>query len=363
VADEGARAVPSRPSPRLRPGSPRGLPALTVRPFGAAASRPILLLLAATLVVTALTTGRVRSAPERPPLLDFALIGDTPYTALEEIAFDGMMADLDGKPLAFVVHVGDFKNGGSPCTDELFRQRFELFNASAHPFVFLFGDNEWTDCHRPSAGGYDPVERLRKLREIFTAGDRSLGKRSIALERQSADARWAKFRENVRWVHGGVVFVGLNEPGSNNHRGRAGATDEEWAERNEANIAWVRAGFREAVQRRAPAIVLALQANPFFELPRGARGRSGFESFLAAVEAETIAYSKPVAFVHGDTHVFRVDRPLGAATGRVVENLTRVEVHGSPITAWVRGHIDAADPAVFSFRSEVAERSDDRSRP
>jgi len=321
------------------------------------------LLLAATLVVTTLTIGRVRSAPERPRLLDFALIGDTPYTALEEIAFDGLMADLDRTPLAFVVHVGDFKNGGSPCTDELFRQRFAVFNASVHPFVFLFGDNEWTDCHRPSAGGYDPAERLRKLREIFTAGDRSLGKRTMTLERQSEDARWAKFRENVRWMHGGVVFVGLNVPGSNNNRGRAGASDEEWAERNEANIAWVRAGFREADQRRAPGVVLALQADPFFELPRGARSRSGFESFLAVVEAETIAYGKPVAFVHGDTHVFRVDRPLRTAAGQPLENFTRVEVYGSPITAWVRGHIDPADPAVFSFRPQVAEPSEERSRP
>jgi hypothetical protein len=321
------------------------------------------LLLGAALVVTTLTTARVRSAPERGRLLDFALIGDTPYTALEEIAFDGMMVDLDRTPLAFVVHVGDFKNGSSACTDELFRQRFALFNASAHPFVLLFGDNEWTDCHRASAGGYDPVERLRKLREIFTAGDRSLGKRTMPLERQSADARWAKFRENVRWTHGGVVFVGLNVPGSNNNRGHAGASDDEWAERNEANIAWVRAGFREAIQRRAPGVVLALQANPFFELPRGARRRSGFDTFLAAVEAETTAYGKPVAFVHGDTHLFRVDRPLQKAAGQTVENFTRVEVHGSPITAWVRGHIDPADPAVFSFRSEVAERSEERSRP
>ena len=314
-------------------------------------------------VSTTLVSRPGKSAPGRTPILDFALMGDTPYTALEEIAFDGMMTGIDSAPLAFVVHVGDFKNGGNPCTDDLFRQRFALFNASTHPFVLLFGDNEWTDCHRASAGGYDPAERLQKLREIFAAGDRSLGRRTMPLERQSADGRWTKFRENVRWVHGGVIFVGLNVPGSNNNMGRAGASNEEWAERNAANIAWVRAAFREAARRNAPGVVLALQANPFFELPRGARGRRGFESFLAVVEAETVAYGKAVAFVHGDTHRFRVDRPLKTAAGVVVENFTRVEVHGSPITAWVRGRVDPADPAVFSFRSELFERSEDRARP
>ena len=347
----------------MEPGAPRGLPALTTSRLAARTAHLLALLLGVALVATVVVSDPRRAAPARPGLLDFALMGDTPYTALEEIAFDGMMAGIDAAPLAFVVHVGDFKTGGSPCTDELFRQRFSLFNASVHPFVLLFGDNEWTDCHRPSTGGYDPAERLQRLRDIFTVGDKSLGKRTMALERQSADARWAKFRENVRWTYGGVVFVGLNVPGSNNNFGRAGASNAEWAERNEANIAWVRAGFREAARRGAPGVVLALQADPFFELPRGARGRSGFESFMSAVEAETIVYGKPVVFVHGDTHRFRVDRPLRTAAGRLVENFTRVEVHGSPITAWVRGHVDPEDPAVFSFRSELFERSEDRLRP
>lgn len=290
-------------------------------------------------------------------------MGDTPYNGLEAIAFEEMMTAVDRTPLAFVVHVGDFKSGATPCSDALFRERFRLFDASAHPFVLLFGDNEWTDCHRPAAGGHDPVERLRKLREIFTAGETSLGRRTMPLRRQSEDSRWAAFRENVRWTHGGVVFVGLNVPGSNNNFGRTPAGDAEWAERNAANIAWVRAAFAEASRQGAPGVLLALQANPFFERPRGSRARSGFESFLAAVEAETLAFSRPVVFVHGDTHWFRVDHPLRTAAGRVVETFTRVEVPGSPLTAWVRGRVDPHDPRVFSFRSQLLEPFEDRARP
>ena len=34
------------------------------------------------------------------------------------------------------------------------------FPAVADPVVYTPGDNEWTDCHRASAGGYLPTERL-----------------------------------------------------------------------------------------------------------------------------------------------------------------------------------------------------------
>jgi hypothetical protein len=40
--------------------------------------------------------------------------------------------------------------------------------ASHTPFVFVPGDNDWTDCHR-RAGAYDPLERLARLR-VFFAG-------------------------------------------------------------------------------------------------------------------------------------------------------------------------------------------------
>jgi hypothetical protein len=73
--------------------------------------------------------------------------------------------------------------------------------------------------------------------------------------------------------------------------------------------------------------MLIIQANPAFELP--AAQRTGFNDFLAALEAETIAYGRPVVLVHGDSHYFRIDKPLiGTRTRRRVENFTRVETFG-----------------------------------
>ena len=48
----------------------------------------------------------------------------------------------------------------------------------------------------------------------------SFGKRPFAIERQGAPG--GLYAENTRWKYGDIVFVGLNVPGSNNNRVKAG---------------------------------------------------------------------------------------------------------------------------------------------
>jgi hypothetical protein len=115
-------------------------------------------------------------------------------------------------------------------------------------------------------------------------------------------------------------------------------------------------------------VVILTQANPFFEdrwterrarslrvTPAPSEPPSGFSDLLATLEAETVRLGKPVLFVHGDTHYFRVDKPLfKKATGRVVTKFTRVETFGSPDGAhWVRVIVDPADPNPFTVKPEV----------
>jgi len=46
-----------------------------------------------------------------------------------------------------------------------------------------------------------------------------------------------------------------------------------------------------------------------------------------------LAFGKPVLFVNGDTHLYKLDKPLAdPQTGRPLENFTRVVVFGSPQT-------------------------------
>ena len=291
---------------------------------------------------------------------EFAIIGDLPYNAQEEAKFAELVAAINAANVAFVVHNGDFKSGSSPCTDALFYQRHGLFQTFKHPLIYVFGDNEWTDCHR---SGSDPLERLAKLRAIFSQENTSLGQSPLPLVRQSDTPLFSKFRENIRWHIGRVIFIGLNIPGSNNNfpttlRGGVSVGNiEEYTERNAANLAWMRESFALATQGGSLGLMLFIQGNPFPFTPNDSN-LNGFEEFVAALEEETLKFGKPVVLAHGDSHYFRVDHPLprpdpdGYRRPRIV-NFTRVENFGSPDVSWVRGIVDPRDPKLFSFKPEL----------
>lgn len=301
---------------------------------------------------------------------EFGILGDAPYTALEEQRFRKLVQAMNGAEPAFVVHVGDLHAdargaGPTPCTDEALAGSKALLETIAHPVVVTPGDNDWTDCH----GGEPPVEplaRLEALRRVLFAEDRTLGRRQLAVSRQSGDAAHVAFRENARWVHGDVVFATVHMVGSNNNLGRGAEADAEHARRDAANIEWMKQAFELAERGKHKAVVLLTQANPYFEdrWPRSRRSLmrlaqppaagSGFRAFLAALELEVAAWRRPVLFVHGDTHYFRVDKPLfDPASGRAFEGFTRVETFGSPYVGWVRIVVDTARPGMFEFRPEM----------
>ena len=268
----------------------------------------------------------------------FALTGDTPYGPSEEASFATMLRDIDYEDLAFVVHIGDFKNGWTSCGDAVFAQRREMLSASRHALVYLPGDNEWTDCWRGFAGGYDPLERLARLREMFFRGPVSLGMRPLALARQSDDPAAPAYPEHVRWIQRNVLFAGFNIPGGDNNSGRM---PQEFAQRDAAARDWLRQAFALARRERLAAVVVLIHANPFLNSLRPRRGYAGFLELLAG---ETANFDGQVLLVHGDTHHYRIDRPLhDPNTRRPLENLTRVEVFGSPQTNWVRVRVDEVE--------------------
>lgn len=296
---------------------------------------------------------------DRP--FEFALIGDLPYSAEQEAKFPSLIADINRSPSAFVVHDGDIKNGSSLCDDSTFASRKQLFQNFEMPFILVYGDNDWTDCYRSNNGGYAPVARLAKLREIFNQGDRSLGKRTLILTRQSENPQFAKFRENVRWIYHGVVFLAINMPGSNNNFGRTIDADSEYADRNSANLAWIKESFALAKHNNSKGIMLIAQANPGFELDPADKKRSGYNDFIATLETETRNFQGQVVFVHGDTHYFRIDKPLPRFTDETqlprLNNFTRVETFGSPNVHWLRAFCDPKNPNVFEFKQQIVPQN------
>ena len=278
----------------------------------------------------------------------FALIGDMPYGPEGELKFPNVIADVNAdRRLAFVAHDGDIKNGSSLCSNEMYFNRLDLFNQFEHPLIYVPGDNEWTDCHRANNGSFDPLERLAFLRSIFYTSDRSLGAQTMRLQRQSA-----AYPENVRWVVKNVMFAGLHVVGSNNNLGRTPENDAEYAARNAATNAWLRDTFAAARRDRRKAVMLIIQANPGFELQPAQR--TGFNDFLAALEAETLAFGRPVVLVHGDSHYFRIDKPmLGSRSLRRVESFTRVETFGENDNHWLHVSVDPWSPNVFVFDQRI----------
>ena len=313
----------------------------------------------------------------------FGLIGDMPYTAVQQREYERVLEALNRTELAFVVHVGDFQNdprgyypnpavGPIPCTDERYKAVYDSFQSVRHPFILTPGDNDWADCHLIREQAVDPLQLLAKVRAMFYPEGRSLGQRTIAVESQAADAQYGKFRENLRWSIGGVSFATLHIIGSNDNLGRTPDMDAEQRERKAANIAWMRAAFATAKSSGSRALVLMTQANLGFEnyWPPAAKSRyfgpfvgrsspppippNAFDDYVTALAEELETYDKPVAFLHGDTHLHRIDKPLySRKSNRMFENFTRVETFGSPDTHWVRVTVDPADPLVFTFRAEI----------
>ena len=286
---------------------------------------------------------------------DVAVFGDMPYVRDEASRafylprYHRLLEAIGSAPVEFAVHVGDYTTGPF-CGDSTVQLRYGEFRDFGRPLVFVFGDNDWTDCAR---GGFDPLERLEQLRQVFTQGNESLGRTRIVLQRQSENPQYAKFRENVRWVRGRELFVALNLPGSFNNWGRSAQPSAEYLERNAANLAFLRESFALAERDSSRGVVIFIQANPGLNsLPeeRGAEMTRGFDDFLRELQQLTVSFGKPVVLFHGDTHYFRIDKPLVDGHGHVVPNFTRVETFGHPNYYWVRLRVDPADPDLFSFR-------------
>jgi hypothetical protein len=310
------------------------------------------------------------------------LWGDLPYsTVQEQVGVPNLIADMNAQRLAFTVHDGDLKQGSnSPCDAALYDRSLGYFNALEAPAMFTPGDNDWTDCDRPANGGYPSLDRLDYERSLFFFNSFSLGQRQFQQEVQTAalcrgfSGTLVPCVENRRWNVRGVTYVTMNIQGSCNNLCDTAPDPVEYAARNQAVIAWMRAGFAAARADGSAAIMLIAQANPGWDefdalrapkrnpltLVETDANPDGFRDFLLALRDEVIRFRRPVAYVHGDSHYFRVDKPFLDASGRRLENFTRVETFGNGAAAngnndvqWIRVDVDARTRDVFSYQPQI----------
>ena len=292
------------------------------------------------LLLALLIAGTVRSET-----WDFVLIGDTPYDDYERRELPLMLNELTAENPAFIIHAGDIKKGTSRCSDELFLDRRALFDAAKLPFIYVPGDNEWTDCRHLSAGHFDPDERMRRLREIFFAEPFSLGKNRLPVEQQPG-----AYPEHLRWQRGRVLFITLNVPGPNNNYGMGLTPRAEFLARNPVLIDWLKQGFATARRDKLAGIVITMQANPHLKHFTAGLTHSGYRELLETLREETINFPGQVLLVHGDTHAQHIDQPLRhPQTKRPIANFTRVETFGYPFMGWVKVIVDSEQSPLFRF--------------
>jgi hypothetical protein len=326
--------------------------------------------------------------PGREGAYAVGMWGDLPYSDLQAtVGVPNMIADMNQQNLAFTVHNGDLKAGsGTPgsatpstCSDALFAQTLGYLNALDAPAMFTPGDNDWTDCDRPANGGFSSLERLDREREVFFSSPFSFGQHRLRQEVQT-DAPFClgvggpvPCVENRRWTFGRVTYATLNVAGSCNNLCDTAPDPAEFFARNQANIAWLRETFAIARQRQSVAVMLIAQANPGWDTadPTRAPVRNprtlaeadplldGYKDYLTALRDEVVAFRKPVAYVHGDSHYFRIDKPFQDAAGRRLENFTRVETfgdnapNGNNDVMWLKIVVAPGSREVFSYEPQI----------
>jgi hypothetical protein len=370
-------------------------------PSGREKKRALLIVFALTVFITAMATSVAtddgfhgRDDRDRHDDRDdrqtyaIGLWGDLPYSDVQALTgVPNLIADMNAQDLEFTVQDGDLKGGNGTlgsqtptiCSDALYDQALGYFKTLKAPAAFTPGDNDWTDCDRPSNGGFPSLERLDHERQLFFSTSFSLGQHRMRQEVQETPfclgvTGLVPCVENRRWRRGGVVFATLNIQGSCNNLCDTDPDPAEYAMRNEADIAWMQETFKDATARHAAAIMFITQGNPGWDMS-DARAPlrdpmtlvetdanaafDGYHDFLVALREQVIAFKKPVSYVHGDSHYFRVDKPFLDVQGRRLENFTRVETfgdnaaNGTNDVQWVKVLVNAHSREVFAYQPQI----------
>ncbi len=364
----------------------------------------------AALAVVALATAAVAvssngSTNKKTFEFTVGLWGDLPYSDTQALhGVPNLIADMNDSDISFSIHDGDLKAGsGTPgsqtpttCSNALYTQAIGYFNSFQQPAFFTPGDNDWTDCDRPSNGSFNELERLQHEREVMFATDRSFGQKTMQVEEQTAPLCVGTANttagsvagpyfptpcvENRRWTFHNVTFATLDVQGTCNNlcSSGSGAPDPggdptEYAARNAADIQWLDDTFAEAEANGSAGIMLVWQADPGFDafgyqggpkrdpvsLNETDGNPDGFKAILTELRAKTIEFKKPVVLVHGDSHYFMIDKPLLDSSGQMLENFTRVETFGDNQgfgdnrVHWVKALIDPQSRDVFAFQPQI----------
>ncbi|MCG8606269.1 IPT/TIG domain-containing protein, partial [bacterium] len=215
-------------------------------------------------------------------VITFSVTGDVPYGSGEVSEFQAIIDEHNlYSPSDFIVHVGDIKSGGGSCGESHYTQMRDMLLTSAVPAYIVIGDNEWTDCSDQDQAWAYWMTHLFEIESNFCA--------TPPVERHPVQ------QDLFAFVQKGVLFIGINLVGGGNDSAILQA-DAEWISQQMV-----------AKKSQVRAAVVFAQAS----------GSGSFESDFAAA---SLAFGKPVLYIHGNDHGWKYKDPY------LESNITRVVI-------------------------------------
>lgn len=312
------------------------------------------------------------------PVSVLAVIGDVPYgtsptDTSQFTANPGFIAAINKDPdVGLVIHAGDIHSGKQYCTQAYNAAVFEQWKAFKAPLVYIPGDNEWTDCHKPAQGGGsynatkgavdfvldasgnpasykngDPVENLKLVRQLMFANPAksvvgTMDVNSQALLADPANPGDKAFVENVWFEKSKVMFVTVNLPGGSNNDTdiwygaptMSQSQADEVAARTAADLRWLDTAFKKATEHGDAAVLITLQADMWDVDGKAATHLSQYKQFIDRIASAAKTFGKPVLLINGDSHVYRSDNPLKQGAPCAIETTPGTKTMACPADAY-----------------------------
>jgi hypothetical protein len=237
----------------------------------------------------------------------FSATGDVPYSLSEVPVFQQQIADHNlYSPAEFFVHLGDIKNGSSPCNESAYSSVAGYLMELAVPVFIVPGDNETTDCT-------DEVQAWNFWVQYFMDFELNFCGAPLA-EKQTARP------ENFAFIRKGVLFIGINLPSDVSVPIQTDDAD------------WVEQQLEEKVSQVRGAVI-------FSQVGPGGGESTFFNRFVPAAQT----FAKPVLFLHGSGHSWIMDHPFSAS------NVLRVQVNDGGSEAPVQITVTMDTQNMFAF--------------
>ena len=231
----------------------------------------------------------------------FYLMGDTPYSSLEDLILRDQIQNMTlsrREGTIFAVHVGDFQVASrSGCNDAAYTNVFTRLQQGPLPTFVLAGDNDFYDCTNPE-------EAWQRYTRSFVGYEDQWANRLPPGVPRLGVTRWSQHQEMFAFEHNGILFLSVNLV---NGKPTEAAALEKWNARMSANIEWVETNVHEhfATGRIRGVII-------FGHALRSPDTRIFFTSIAALFVNDPRRKFTPVLYLHGDGHQWQVDTRLAS---------------------------------------------------